>query len=285
MKINPFFFRFLEAGRGPIRMQQLLSITVITVKGIFRDRVFQGIMMSALFFLLVPSVSSLSMRQVVELSLTLTLSLISVIMLLLSIFLGGSSLWKDMERRYTYSVLGLPLTRTSYLLGKFFGIAVYLFLTAALLGAVGCIVVRYVSLIYPPLRPVVWTNVFFSVLFIALKYILLVAVSFLLSTVSTSFFLPIFGTVAVFFAGSATQQVYDFLRSPSAQAYSPLVKKLTAGLYYILPNFSAFDLTANAVYGLGLSGSGLVLTAGYFVIYTAGMLTISAIIFSRREMQ
>lgn len=263
-------------------MLQLLSITV---KGIFRDRVFQGIMMSALFFLLVPSISSLSMRQVVELSITLSLSLISVIMLLLSIFLGGSSLWKDMERRYTYSVLGLPISRTSYVLGKFFGIAVYLLLTSAVLGAVGCFVVRYVSLIYPPLRPVVWTNVFFSVLFIALKYVLLVAVSFLLSTVSTSFFLPIFGTVAVFFAGSATQQVYDFFRSPSAQAYSPFIKKIATGLYYILPNFSAFDLTANAVYGLGLSGPGLALTAGYFAIYTAIMLTLSVIIFSRREMQ
>ncbi len=263
----------------------MLQLLFITVKGIFRDRVFQGIMMSALFFLLVPSISSLSMRQVVELSITLSLSLTSVIMLLLSIFLGGSSLWKDMERRYTYSVLGLPITRTSYLLGKFFGIAVYLLLTSAVLGTVGCIVVRYVSVMYPPLRPVVWTNVFFSVLFLALKYVLLVSVSFLLSTVSTSFFLPIFGTVAVFFAGSATQQVYDFLRSPSAQAYSPFVKKIAAGIYYILPNFSAFDLTANAVYGLGLSGSGLVLTAGYFVIYAAIMLTLSVIIFSRREMQ
>jgi ABC-type transport system involved in multi-copper enzyme maturation permease subunit len=144
-------------------MLQLLSITV---KGIFRDRVFQGIMMSALFFLLIPSISSLSMRQVVELSITLSLSLISVIMLLLSIFLGGSSLWKDMERRYTFSVLGLPITRTSYLLGKFFGIAVYLLLTSVERGGHRG---RYVS-IYPPLR-LLSGQMSFSVLFIALKYI------------------------------------------------------------------------------------------------------------------
>ncbi len=34
------------------------------------------------------------------------------------------------------------------------------------------------------------------ILFDALKYVILIAVAFLLSTVSTSFFLPIFGTIA-----------------------------------------------------------------------------------------
>jgi ABC-type transport system involved in multi-copper enzyme maturation permease subunit len=225
------------------------------------------------------------MRQVVELSITLSLSLISILMLLLSIFLGGSSLWKDMERRYTYGVLGLPVTRTSYLLGKFFGIAAYLLLTALILGVVGCVVIKYVSAVYPPMRPVVWPNIFLSIFFIALKSILLVAFAFLLSTVSTSFFLPIFGTLAVFFLGSATQQVYDFLSSPSAQNYTPFIKKAATGLYYILPNFSAFDLSVNAIYGIGVPFSGLFLTMCYFVIYTAIVLTLSTIVFSKREMQ
>lgn len=167
---------------------EMTQMIFLTFKGIFKDRVFRGIAMSALLFLIIPSISSLSMRQVVELSITLSLSLLSAIMLVLAVFLGGSSLWKDTERRYTYSVLGLPLTRTSYLLGKFFGITACLVLTSIVLGGVGCIVIRYVSVIYPPLRPIVWTNVFYSILFVAFKYVLLVSCTFLLSTVSTSFF-------------------------------------------------------------------------------------------------
>ena len=128
----------------------MLQIISITFKGALRDRLFKGIAVGAFFLLLVPAVSPLSMRQVVELSITLSLSLISVILLLLSVFLGGTSLWKDIERRYTYGVLGLPLTRTSYLLGKFLGIAACLFLTTLLLGAVGCGLIKYVSMAYPP---------------------------------------------------------------------------------------------------------------------------------------
>src|SRR5512135_2342994 len=97
----------------------MLNMVQITLRGIFRDRVFQGIIMTALIFFAIPTVSSLSMRQVTELSMTLSLSLISFILLLLSVFLGGTSIWKDIERRYTYGVLGLPIPRGRYLLGKF----------------------------------------------------------------------------------------------------------------------------------------------------------------------
>ncbi len=261
----------------------MTQIMFVTFRSILRDRVFKGIALSAVLFLLIPSVSSLSMRQVAELSITLSLSLISAILLFLSVFLGGASLWKDMERRYTYSVLGLPLTRTSYVLGKFFGIAAFLLLTTVLLGAIGFGVIRYAAMLYPPARHIAWTNIFFSLLFNAIKYIFLVAFAFLLSTVSTSFFLPIFGTLAVYFVGSASQQVYDFLRS--AQTYSPFLKKSATALYYILPNFSAFDLSVNAIYGISLNPSGLALSAGYFVVYTSILLALSAIIFSRREIQ
>lgn len=286
IKSTPFFSTLDESVQGKLEVIiSMLPLIFITIKGIYRDRVFKGIALCALFSLLIPAISPLSMRQVVEFSITLTCSLISAMLLLLSIFLGGSSLWKDIERRYTYSILGLPITRTSYLLSKFFGIAVYLLLTTFVLGALGCGVIKYVSLSYPPIRAVVWSNVFFSIFFIVLKYILLVAIAFLLSTVSTSFFLPIFGTLAVFFVGNTTQRVYDFLHSSVALNYTPLIKAVATCLYYILPNFSAFDLTANAVYGIGMSRPGLLLTTGYFVVYTAIVLTLSSIVFSRREMQ
>ena len=281
MKITLFFLNQTSYLIGAL----MLQIFIVTFKGIFRDRVFRGIAICAIFFLLIPSVSALSMRQVVELSITLTLSLLSVMMLLLSVFLGGTSLWKDMERRYTYGVLGLPISRTNYLLGKFFGTAAFMLLTSLILGVVGAAVVKYVSLLYPPLRPVVWQNILLAIYFIMLKYTLLVAMAFLLSTVSTSFFLPIFGTLSVFFVGSATQQVYDFLHSPSAQNYPLLLKNAVTGLYYVLPNLSAFDLSANAAYGVSLSASGVALTVIYFIAYTAIILTVSAIVFARREMK
>jgi Cu-processing system permease protein len=264
----------------------MLTIIGVTLKGIFRDRVFQGIMALAMLFLFIPSAASLSMRQVTELSITLALSLISFILLLLAVFLGATSLWKDMERRYTFSVLSLPISRTCYLLGRFFGLAMFLLLTSALLGAVACLVIKVSSGIYPSERPVVWNWLLLTIVFATFKYILLVGVALLLSTVSTSFFLPIFGTICTFLASGITQQVYEYVNSPSAaQTVSPLLKPTVTLLYYLLPNLAGFDLKVNAIYGIAPNLTGLVLTAAYFAAYTAILLGGAALLFNRREMK
>lgn len=262
------------------------NIMLISLKGIFRDRVFQGIMALAVLFLFIPSAASLSMRQVTELSITLSLSLISFILLLLSVFLGATSLWKDMERRYTFSVLSLPLSRSAYLLGRFFGLALFLVMTSAFLGTVACLVIKVVSGMYPPDRPVVWNWLVLAIVFATLKYILLVGVALLLSTVSTSFFLPIFGTICAFLASGTTQQVYEYVNSPSAvKTVSPLLKPVVVVLYYLLPNLAGFDLKVNAIYGMAPSLMGLWITSAYFVAYTAILLGAAALLYNRREMK
>ena len=263
----------------------MLPVFLVTVRGIFRDRVFYGILMTSVIFFFIPSISSLSMRQVTELSVTLSLSLISFILLLLSVFLGATAIWKDIERRYSYSVVGLPLSRTGYVIGKFAGVAGFILLTSLVLGLGACAVVWFTSGMYPPLRPVVWSTLLLAIAYDALKYVLLVAVSFLLSTVSTSFFLPVFGTISTFLVGNASQQVYDFVNSPAAANLSPFVKQAASILYYILPNFSAFDLKVNAIYGITVSTQGLLLTLAYCAVYICIVLSVSSLIFSRRELQ
>jgi Cu-processing system permease protein len=263
----------------------MLQVMRVTLQGIFRDRVFHGILVVALLFPLIPGISQLSMRQVTSLSITLALSLISFILLLLAVFLGGTSLWKDLERRYSYSVLSLPITRTSFLLGKFLGIALFLVLSAFVLGCVALAVVWVVSGNDPPDRPVLWGTLVCAVCFDALKYILLVAVALLLSTVSTSFFLPIFGTISAFLVGNISQQVYDYVHSAAGQSLPLFARNCATGLYYLLPNFSAFDLKVNAIYSLPVSLGGIALTLGYAMVYTALVFSLAAAVFCRREMK
>jgi ABC-type transport system involved in multi-copper enzyme maturation permease subunit len=263
----------------------MFSIMGITLKGIFRDRVFHGILVVALILPLVPAISMLSMRQTTELSITLSLSLISFILLLLAVFLGSTSLWKDIDRRYTYSVLSLPITRSSYLLGRFLGTALFLALSSLLLGVVSLIVVWVVSSGNPPDRPVVWSNLACSVIFDAIKYMLLVSIAFLFSTVSSSFFLPVFGTISMYFVGNSSQQVYDYVNSQPAQTLSLFARKSAAFLYYILPNFASFNFKVNAIYGLPLSSYGLIMTLLYGIVYSGIVLSFAAILFERKELK
>jgi len=261
-----------------------MTIVAVTLKGIVRDRILQGILATGLVFLAVPAVSTLSMRQVTELALTLSLSLVSFILLLLAIFLGGISLWRDVERRYTHSVLSFPRSRARYLLERFAGIALFLLGTAVLLGILTVGVVLFVSHTYPPDRPVSWVAVFTALGFDAFKCLLLVAFAVFFSSVSTSFFLPVFGTIALYLVGGASQQVYDYAISPAGQSLPPLVQVLAKALYYILPNLSAFDLKVHAIYALPLEFTSLVLTLGYGVLYMAFVLIAAAAVYSRRQL-
>jgi ABC-type transport system involved in multi-copper enzyme maturation permease subunit len=263
----------------------MVSIMFVTLVGIFRDRVFRGIMCACLVLLFVPTISSLSMRQVTELAITFSLSFISFLLLLLAVFLGSTAIWKDMERRYTFSVLSFPTGRASYLLGKFFGIAVFLVLIAAIVGAVSCLVIASASTIYPSLKAIIWSNVALAIMFSAMKYVLLVACTFLFSVFSTSMFLPLFGTISIFMAGNASQQVYEYITSPVAvKTTSPFVISIAKFLYYVIPNFSVFDLSVYAVYAIVPDGKQLMLTALYFVVYTSLLLLLSLVVFAKREM-
>lgn len=264
----------------------MVMIIGMTIRGIFRDRVFQGIIGLGVIFLLIPMIASLSMRQVTELSITMSLSLISAILLLLAIFLGATSLWKDIERRYTFSVLSLPISRTEYIIGRFCGISLFLIMTSGLLGAITLVTVKVSSALYPPAKPIVWSILVTAIIFDAFKYILIVAVALLLSTVSTSFFLPIFGTICIFWVGTITQQVYDYLHTPaSLQAVSVVVRQAALVMYYVAPNLESFDLKVNAIYSLPLDIQGLTITLVYFSVYCVMLLAGSAVIFARREMK
>jgi len=263
----------------------MINIVAINLLAIVRDRVFHGILVVATLFLFIPSISTLSMRQVTELSITLSLSLLSFILLLLSISLGATTLWKDIERRYTYSVLSLPLNRGTFLVGKFAAVTLFLLLATLVMGSVACCVIWVSSGIYPSERPIVWINLVACIGADVLKYTMLIAYAFLFSTISTSFFLPIFGTISVYLAGNATQQAYDYVHSQAASTLSPLVRQAASFFYYLLPNFSAFDLKVNAIYGIPLSSKAVLLPVLYCVIYTALLILAATTIFSRSEMK
>jgi hypothetical protein len=61
------------------------------------------------------------------------------------------------------------------------------------------------------------------------------------------------------------------------------VSALGAAVYWLLPNFSAFDLKTEMVYGLPMSAKALLLTQVYGVAYLGVLLLLATVAFSRRE--
>ena len=64
---------------------------------------------------------------------------------------------------------------------------------------------------------------------------------------------------------------------------NPDFQKLTDNLYLILPDLSRLDLKNDAVYGVIPQPDLLFHNAGYSLIYTATLLIVATVVFSRRQ--
>lgn len=243
-----------------------------------------GLLAGLLLFLAIPGISSLSMRQVSEIAVMLSLSLTSFLLLLMAIFLGATTIGRDIERKYLIPILSLPLSRSDYFLGRFCGIAFFLVMTSLFCVLSAYICMSAASATYKPIRPIAVDYMLLAVLFDLLKYLLVAACAFLFSAVSTSQFLPFFGTVCLYLIGTGSQEAFDYIHtSTTGQQLSPFFKSLISALYYCVPNLSSFDLKVHAIYGVPIDSHGLLLTAGYWVLMMAITLSAGSLLFSRRE--
>ena len=124
-------------------MHPYRHVSSLILKTAKRDKLLHAITFVGLLFLvMVPAFSFFSMRQVQELAITIATSTFSFILLLVTLLTGAYSIWRDVDRKYTHALLGLPLSRQSYLLGKYFGVATIISLIALILGGVSLVAVK-----------------------------------------------------------------------------------------------------------------------------------------------
>ena len=267
-------------------MTKITSLAYITFKGGIRDRTIHTIVLLALLLLVsTPLFSSFSMRQVVAVAVDYNLSTISFIGLLLSIFAGINLITKDIDKRSIYTVISLPISRSQYLIAKFFGLVSLIFFSLLILTLFGSISIKLTSYLYPQdiNSQIFWYKIFISILYIYLKLIIITSAVFLFSSFATSTFLPLVLSFIFYFIGESIEEVKIFIEGVGKEKTSPIVKAVAQFAYYIFPNLSAFDLKPHAIYGLPLDYGNLLFVFFYSIFYTAIILTLSVMIFRRRE--
>jgi len=118
-------------------MLRMIAVAVNTFREAVRDRVLNGMLgiaLAVLFFSL--ALAELSLDQQRRIVLDIGLASISLFSVVMAIFLGSSLLYKEIERKTLYVILPKPIRRHEFLLGKYFGIALTVFVFVAIMGAV-----------------------------------------------------------------------------------------------------------------------------------------------------
>ena len=101
----------------------------------------------------------------------------------------------------------------------------------------------------------------------------------LLFSVFTSSILAILLTSSLYLVGHLSGTMVKL----SGITKNPSFQQFTDNLYLILPNLDRLDLKNTAVYGLIPQADTLLINTVYAMIYTAALLMVTTVIFSRRQ--
>jgi Cu-processing system permease protein len=199
------------------------------------------------------------------------LSVMSLLLAGLAIFLSSGLISKEIERRTIFLVVSRPVSRSQFIVGRFFGNLVTLFTLLLMMTAL------FVSQLLFFEVPMTGAQAA-SVLGLALEVTLLTAVGMLCSVLSSQL-LSALTCVGVYLLGHLTNDLYALAqRSPSEVLR-------TAGkiAYYVLPNLSRTNYRGLAAFESPVDWTDVASTAGYIGAYTVIVLQLTSLAFQRRD--
>jgi len=260
-------------------------VAVNVFKESVRDKILYNLVVFAVLLISVSYlIGELTAGQDVKIIKDLGLASISIFGLLIAIFIGIGLVWKEVEKRSIYALLPKPMRRQEFLLGKYFGLALTLVINIAVMTAAFYAMLAYLQAETPENVRASWASpatdpaMLKAIALIMIELLLVTAIALFFSTFSSPF-LSAMLTLAVWVIGHFNQDLRDF----GATISSPVAASLARGLYYVVPNFAAFDVKLQAVHAQPIPFSYLALTSLYGITYVAFVLVGGLIIFSKRD--
>jgi len=261
------------------------KVAVNVFKESVRDKVLYNLVAFAVFLMGASYlIGQLTAGQDIKIIKDLGLAAIATFGLMIAVFIGIGLVWKEVERRSIYSLLSKPLSRAEFLIGKYCGLGLTLAVNVAVMVVAWYAVLAYMgSTVSPDVRagwaaPAADLAMLRAVGLILVELMLVTALALFFSTFSSPF-LSAGLTLGLWVIGHFNADLKNFEGVVDSRAAAWLAR----GLYYILPNFSAFDIKQQVVHALPVPAAYLVTTALYGAVYIAMLLVASVAVFSRRD--
>ena len=266
-------------------MRTVGHVAINVFKESVRDKVLYNLVAFAVLLIAASYLlGQLTAGQDIRIIKDLGLASIGAFGLLIAVFIGIGLVWKEVERRSIYGVLSKPLTRSEFVLGKYAGLVLTLMVNVAVMTVAFYIVLAYMGWKEDPLIRQSWPApatdpaMLKAVALIFVELMLVTALALLFSTFSTPF-LSAGLTLGLWVAGHFNADLRNFEAVVDSRAAALLAR----GLYYVLPNFAAFDVKAQVVHGQAVAAGHVAMTALYGLVYLALVLTVAVTIFSKRD--
>lgn len=252
---------------------RIISVARNTFREAVRDRVLYNLV---LFVLLITGAAvflgDLTAGYVGRVIVNMGLSSALIFGAFIAIFVGVGLVSKEIERRTIYAIFSKPVGRGEFIIGKYLGLCLTLALNIIVMGAGISAALWYVH--GTRFIPGMWAAI--GLIFVELMILTAVAIMFSsFSSPSLSALLTFF----IFIIGHFSTSLRDFAASLSSQG----IKIFFDILYYVLPNFSNFSFITQAANLMTPPASLVGMSLLYALVYIAVLLSITVLVFSRRN--
>jgi len=253
-------------------MNNITTIAKNTFKETIRDRILYAILAFAILFIASTVVfGSLSLGEDIKVIKDFGLAGIYIFSIIITIFLGVSLIYKEIEKNTLYLILSKPISKSQLIIGKYFGLLLSVTLTTLLMTAVYLIVVATKGGGFD-------AGSLLAVLLNLFEISIFISISILFSTLFT----PLLGTIfsiIILYVGHSLDTLLRFAdKSESISGY------LVYPVYYLLPNLEKFNIRNLVVHGDMVSTPEYLLTILYAIIYSIILLSIAKISLEKEEL-
>jgi len=251
---------------------KIAAIAGITFKEAKRDRVLYLLFFFAALGIIAARVLAvLTVGDRIKIIKDVGLASISLFGVLMAILIGTGLVYKEIDKKTIFTLLAKPLHRAEFILGKFLGLVLTLFVMTLAMTLI------FLAIVYAhTLR--IETPLLVAVGFIFLELVLITAVAVLFSCFSTPILSSLF-TLAFYLIGHLSWGLELIIRKMRPGAGRTLVR----GLYAFLPDLENFNFKTEVVHGLPIPPGIYLSSVLYGVCYTAFILGLAVLVFRRRD--
>jgi len=255
----------------PMRIWTIAANTV-------REAVRNKLLYTLLFFafavigcaVLVASLSYVEGARIIQ---DVGLAAIRVFSLGIAIFVGIGLIHGEVERRTIYTILSKPVSRSEFLVGKYLGLLLTVWMQVVVMGA------AFVLVSLASGAPID-SGHFWALFLLGMELAVIVAVATLFSAFTTPLLASLF-TVGIYAVGHLTRD----LLALGAQADLESVRRASEVLYRVLPDLEMFNLSIEAVHGLPIAGSDVFWPMLYALGYATVLLLLAMAVFQKRDLK
>jgi ABC-type transport system involved in multi-copper enzyme maturation permease subunit len=260
-------------------------VAVAVFRESVRDKVFYNLVLFAvLLFAASILIGQLTAGQDVKIIKDLGLAATSLFGLFIAVFVGTSLVSKEVDRRSIYPLLAKPVRRSEFIVGKYVGLLLTLLANVIVMTIALYTVLFFIARGVPANIQAVWDSpamdpaMLKAIALIFVDLALVTALAIFFSSYSSPLLSAVF-TLALYVIGQFNadlKQLDTILKSPGAAAVGEVC-------YYLLPDFSKFDVKLAVVHGLPVSNGYVLASAAYGAMYIAALIFGAIVIFSRRD--